>query len=109
MIVIKAASAEAGRERVEAWAQALRIEIGELLVERIRENLAFGDGSYPRTKSGDLAASIYHRIENNAVYIGARIDYAAELELGEHPFLAPTLRESEAALRSLIADRLKAL
>lgn len=73
--------------------------MGRFLVDRIRDNLSRKGppvaGDFPRSRTGELAEKIDHRVENNRLKIRAYADHAAALELGDHPFMARTLHENE--------------
>jgi hypothetical protein len=107
-VTVDLEEAERFPARLLAAIGSARDEIGAFLVDRIRENISRGGepepGGFPRARSGVLAQSIAYRVDGDRVVITASADYAADLELGEHPFMGRTLRESEAEVK-LIAER----
>jgi len=87
--------------------------LGEFLVQRIQDNISRKGpsvpGDYPRSQSGNLAASIEYEVNTSLLELRVRCTapYGMELEFGDHPFMARSLRESESEAVSIFTETMR--
>ena len=72
------------------------------------------DGSVrPNVITGRLRNSISHVVQNNEMYVGSNVEYAATVELGgrnpkwKYPYLKPAATEHTGEYKTILANSLK--
>ena len=85
-------------------------------IARALEKVGLTAEGYAKMKcpvdTGRLRNSITHEVNNETVYIGTNVEYAAYVEMGTvntraQPFLRPAVSNHGSVYRSLIEDELK--
>lgn len=85
-------------------------------IARALEKVGLTAEGYAKMKcpvdTGRLRNSITHEVNNETVYIGTNVEYAAYVEMGTvntraQPFLRPAASNHSSVYRSLIEDELK--
>lgn len=68
--------------------------------------------SRPNVITGRLRNSVSHTVQNNLMYVGSNVDYAAAVELGTrkswaYPYLKPAATQHTGEYKQILADSLK--
>lgn len=68
--------------------------------------------SRPNVITGRLRNSVSHAVQNNEMYVGSNVDYAAAVELGTrkswaYPYLKPAATQHTGEYKQILADSLK--
>ena len=68
--------------------------------------------SRPNVITGRLRNSVSHTVQNNEMYVGSNVDYAAAVELGTrkswaYPYLKPAATQHTGEYKQILADSLK--
>ena len=68
--------------------------------------------SRPNVITGRLRNSVSHTVQNNEMYVGSNVDYAAAVELGTrkswaYPYLKPACTQHTGEYKQILADSLK--
>lgn len=68
--------------------------------------------SRPNVITGRLRNSVAHKVENNTMYVGSNVEYAAAVELGTrkswaYPYLKPACTEHNPEYKQILTDSLK--
>lgn len=68
--------------------------------------------SRPNVITGRLRNSVSHAVQNNEMYVGSNVDYAAAVELGTrkswaYPYLKPAATQHTGEYKTILADSLK--
>lgn len=68
--------------------------------------------SRPNVITGRLRNSISHSVQNNEMYVGSNVDYAAAVELGTrkswaYPYLKPAATQHTGEYKTILANSLK--
>lgn len=68
--------------------------------------------SRPNIITGRLRNSVSHTVQNNEMYVGSNVDYAAAVELGTrkswaYPYLKPAATQHTGEYKQILADSLK--
>lgn len=68
--------------------------------------------SRPNVITGRLRNSVSHSVQNNEMYVGSNVEYAAAVELGTrkswaYPYLKPATTEHTGEYKTILANSLK--
>ena len=68
--------------------------------------------SRPNVITGRLRNSVSHSVQNNEMYVGSNVEYAADVELGTrkswaYPYLKPATTEHTGEYKTILANSLK--
>ena len=91
---------EIDESTLQAALDGLALQIAQLIADEV--HAGWGRGSAPRVRSGELDQSV--RVvagENGQAFVEVTAPYAAGLEQGDHPFLAPAAERAAARLTEL--------
>lgn len=82
--------------------------------QELSKSKLHADGSVrPNVITGRLRNSISHVVQNNEMYVGSDVEYAAAVELGgrnpkwKYPYLKPAATEHTGEYKQILADSLK--
>jgi phage gpG-like protein len=99
--------------RKTALEKIAKISNGRLVVRKGSTHWVSKAGDAPNTDTGRLVGSFFRDVQGNKAFVGARTNYAFELEYGSskkaaRPYLRPSLQEKSGEINKIFNRAVKA-